>query len=142
MTYANEKAISYVSIAIYSKDETGWGVGVDMYHKVKQSDGSTFYDVYHIFSLYLPRSEFANKRRILHHVSSMVLPSVPEEDEIVIMMSTLPHFQKHLELIRKASIYTQGKEIKFIRVAKVKRSSVWLARDSVKRQSTITERLK
>jgi hypothetical protein len=142
MTKANEKAISYVSIAIFTKDETGWGVGVDMYHKVKQPDGSTIYDVYHIFSLYLLRSEFTNKRRILHYISSLVLPNVPDEDEIVVMMSTLPHFQKHKELIRKASIYAPGKDIKFIRVKEVKRSSVWLARDSVKRRSTIKERLR
>jgi hypothetical protein len=142
MNKHSEKPVSYVSIAIFTKDETAWGVGIDMYHKVKQPDGSMLYDVYQIFSLYLLRSEFETKRTILHYISAVVLPSVPEDDEVVVMMSTLPHFQKHKELIRKASIYAPGKDIKFIQVKEVKRSSVWLARDSVKRRSTIKERLR
>jgi hypothetical protein len=142
MNKYSEKPVSYVSIAIYTKDETGWGVGIDMYHKVKQPDGSTQYNVYHIFSIYLLRSEFETKRQIVHYISSLVLPNVPDEDEVVVMMSTLPHFQKHKELRRNASIYAPGKDIRFIQVKEVKRSSVWLAKDSVKRRSTVKECLR
>jgi hypothetical protein len=136
-------AVSYVSLALFDKDEHGFGVGVDMYHKVVQPDGSIFYDVYYIFSLYLDRNEFPSQRRAVHHALSVALPQVLEEDETIILLSTLTHFLRRRELERKVGIYAPGKELKFIRVKKVKHSTVSLAIDAVKdgRRFSITEKL-
>ncbi|WHY93754.1 hypothetical protein QNK12_09955 [Neobacillus cucumis] len=136
-------AISYISLALFDKDEHGLGLGIggEIYHKVTQPDGSTYYDVYHIFSIYLDRNEFPSQRRAIHYTLSVVIPEVLEEDEAIILLSTLPHFHRVRALDRKFGIYAPGKELRFNRVKQIKHSTISLAIDAVERRHSITERL-
>jgi hypothetical protein len=132
---------TFVSLAIYAKDSEGWGVGSELYNKETQADGSIAHNVYHFFSFYLSKSEFPSKRRVIHYMLSEILPKVRDEDEGVRFLSTLPHFEKASELRRKAGIYVSGKQLEFIRTSRIRRDTVALAIDAVKRKESISERL-
>lgn len=137
-------ATTYVSIAIFDKDKEnkGFGVGCELYNKVKQPDGSIYYDIYHIFSVYIDRKEFDSKRKVVHHIAELTLKSVKEDDDNVVMLSKVPHMLRNKELERKTVMYAQGKHVLFVNVKKVNWCAVSLAIDAVERRTTIIEKLK
>jgi hypothetical protein len=70
--------VTRVSLAVSSIDDEGWGVGCELYKKDENG-----IHVYHIFSLYLSKSESPSIRRVIHHMIPTVLRAVREEDTLV-----------------------------------------------------------
>jgi hypothetical protein len=122
-----------ISFAIYEKDSEAWGVGAEILEG---------HNVYHIFSYYLPRNEFPSRRRVIHYMFSELFPNVREEHEGIRFVSTLAHFGNNFaELNRKSRLYSNGKWIDFRKTQSVRRHTVMLAIDAVKRRHSISERL-
>ncbi|PET70084.1 hypothetical protein CN514_07865 [Bacillus sp. AFS001701] len=113
-----------------------------MYHKVKQPDETIYYDIYHIFSVYLDRKEFDSKRKVVHYIAEQTFKSVLDEDDTVVMLSKVPHMLRNKELERKTVMYAQNKDVKFINVRKVNQGAVRLAIDAIMRRTTIIEKLR
>lgn len=133
--------VTRVNIAIFAKDDYAFGCGVELCRREQMANGRFKDIVYHIMSLYLPKSEFPSKRRLLHYLISEALGKVPETDKLVIFHSELPHMDIYRELKRKASVFSYGKELRFNRVKQIKRDSILLAIGAISRRNSITERL-
>jgi hypothetical protein len=132
----------YVTLAIYAKDPDGWGVGAEVYTHEPTEGGRAKNNVYHIFSYYLPRADFPSKRSVIHHMYSQILPKVADNAESVQFISTLQHFKNAPEQRRKACAYAGGKVLTFKQVDDVKKITVMLAIDAVKRRTSIDEKIK
>ncbi|PFP30131.1 hypothetical protein COJ96_06850 [Bacillus sp. AFS073361] len=127
--------ITTISLAIYEKDPEAWAVGAELLEDN---------EVYHIFSYFLPRSEFPSKRQIIHYMFAELLPNVKPEAEGVRFISTLPHFSSNFaELKRKAGIYAENRWLDFRMTSSTRKFTVILAIDAVQenRRDSIEERL-
>lgn len=123
-------------IAIYKKDENGYGVGVELLDNHKNED-------YYIASLYLPYAEYPNIHRVLYRVLPSILAEVPEDHVGVTFYSNLTQFRKRRELERKNQQFAVGKTLDFKELDQVRRTAINLAIDAVRRGrgNSITERL-
>jgi hypothetical protein len=128
-----ESKITKVFLTIYKRDNLdGWAVGCEL----KKND-----EIYFIYSLYLPMSEFKSQRRVLHFIISEVLKEIHDSDELVIFHSSLNLFNVYRELERKAGVFAGGRKVKFKKIPQVPRSVVNLAIGAGDRKESITERL-
>jgi hypothetical protein len=130
--------VTRVSLAVSSLDDEGWGVGADLYKKDENG-----IHVYHIFSLYLPRTKFTSIRRVVHHMIPTVLKAVREEDNLVRFYGRFSYFANNRhELATKAGIYAPGKGVSFHKVpATANGNALLLAQDAAVRKTDIEERL-
>ncbi|MEH6992611.1 hypothetical protein V7075_07835 [Neobacillus drentensis] len=120
-------------IAIFSKDDQGFGFGCELLDNHRN-------EVYHIFSIYLPYAEYPNRRQVLHRIIPTILAEIPSDHIAVTFYATLPQFRKRHELIRKNLQYADGKTIDFREVPHGRKSTISLAIDALERRTSITER--
>lgn len=128
------KTWAHFAIFERGEDADAYGVGCELIN------GQTG-DVYHFFSLYLPKSEYPNKRQAIRATIPEILAVVPDEHTSVEFWSTAVQFMQKYELTRRHSIYVPGKTLEFRQVRHIRDSANALAIDAVIREESISERL-
>lgn len=127
----------YVTIAVFSKDAEGHGVGVELNYKVGQQ-----FQPFYIFSLWLPKAEFPSERKVLFHVFAETAKHLPKDTEFINFRSTTPYFSHSRELMKRKSGVFLGDRHRYITHLKTPpRWALGLALDGVKRKNSIEERL-
>jgi hypothetical protein len=120
-------------IALFDGDEQAYSLGCELLDNRKN-------EVYHIFSLYLPRNEYPNKRQVINRIIPIILAEVPDDHVAVTFYSTLPHFRQQRDLERRNIRFAEEKTLIF-KEMRVRHTAISLAIDAVYRRETITERL-
>ncbi|MFE4524004.1 hypothetical protein ACFRCQ_18160 [Cytobacillus firmus] len=127
----------FVPIAVFSKCEEGYAVGMELCRRVDDQ-----YHPFHIFSLWLPKAEYPSQKQVLYHLFAKTAKHLPEDTEIIHFRSTSPYFaHSNKEMIRKAGVFLGDRERHFTRLKKSPGWAVSLALDAVKRRNSIEERL-
>jgi hypothetical protein len=118
-------------LAIFGKDGESYGLGIDICRD-KQA--------YAILSVYLPKEQYPSKRSVLPRAIEEAFKLIPDNENEVVFISTLRHFQNHRYLERKAGVFSTI-PTKFRRVKTSPYNALKLAIDAVEpgRRSTIIE---
>jgi hypothetical protein len=129
---------THVTIAIFSKDPLGHGVGVTLSRRDKQGN----FHPYCIMSLWLSKAEYKSQRKVLLALFPRIFEYIPDSDEIIRFRSTVEYFGHSIgQMERKAGVYAGGRQTLFFRLKNSPREALALAIDAAHRQTDIIEEL-
>jgi hypothetical protein len=128
----HDKDVSRVFFSVLD-DAEGYACGVEIVKSGK---------VCVIMSLYLDKADYPSKRRVLQHLYRLVFEYIPPADKLISFSSTLMHFGRYREQIRKAAVFAGGRKTTFRRMKGSKMTVKMLALDAIKRgKNNIIENL-
>lgn len=132
----NSQAV-YVTIVIFSKNEVGHGVGVELSQKINDQ-----FQPFHIFSLWLPKAEFPSVRKVVFHIFAETAKHIPDNADFINYRSTIPYFAHNRGLMkRKSGVYFGNCERYFTHLKNTPGYALCLAIDATTRKNSINEKL-
>jgi hypothetical protein len=125
--------VTCIFLNVYDREYgDGWSAGAELWKEDS---------IYYFFSLWLPKSEFRNKTKALQYLISEVLNEVPEDEELVLFYSAMPHFFQVKRLHKLADGFKKGRNVRFFKVENTRSTVEELEIDASIRKTSIQERL-
>lgn len=137
----DQTKITFVKVAIFSKDREGlaYGVGAELSKKVNDNARP---EPYAIVSLYLPKTEFPSVRSVFSRLFSEVFKLVPDDDQLIEFIGTTPYFHCSVEeMKRKAGVFANGRYTNFYRIRTSPYDAVMLGIDAIERHESLSMKL-